>query len=255
MSPNLFTQRFAKLHLLRYIFMSASIIGSVAISSSSVCLAKKSLPSVLPTCSTAIGTITSISGNQLQITLQQDTPVVYAQYSNATQFLKEDVVDFSFLREGINAQIQSRGASEIAETVLLNPSEQPLGCQMFHPVSQATPHPTVTSPSSEPLVVNQGIVQQITDNTFTILPRTGQPKTFAWTTNTTFLQYTDFQSSQILSLGQSVLLIGPARNGVIMASRITVLPQVQKRGKRSCFHSRSNVACDLIALGLLAIVF
>jgi len=234
--------------------MSVIIIGSFAISSSGVCLAQAFLPSVLPTCFTTAGTITSISGNKLQITLQQSSSVVYAQYSNATQFLKEDVVDSSALREGIDVQVQASGASAIAKTVLLYPSEQPLGCQMSPSVSQVNPSSMVTPLISEPLVTSQGIVQQITDNTFTILPRIGPPKTFVWTTHTTFLQYTDDQSSQILSLGQSILLIGPVRNGIIIASRIVVLSQAQKKGKRSCFGSRSNLACDLAALGLLAIV-
>jgi hypothetical protein len=255
-NPNRFTRRLARLHSLRYISLSVIIIGSLAISSSSVCLAQAFLPSVLPTCFSATGTITQISGNQLQITLQQGSPIVDTQFSNATQFLKEDIADSSALREGINIQVQARGASAIAETVLLYSSEQPLGCrQMSQSVSNTPPSSTSASLSSEPLVTSQGIVQQVTDSAFTILPRTGQLKTFVWTKNTTFLQYTNYQSSQILSPGQPILLIGPARNGAIMASRIVVLPQAQMKGKRSCFGSRSNVVCDLAALALLAVVF
>jgi hypothetical protein len=147
--------------------------------------------------------------------------------------------------------------------VMLDPSDQPseassLGCQISHPASKTTQRSTSSPSGGSQVLVSQGTIQQITDNTFTILPHAGLPKTFTWATNTTFIQYTDHQSSQILSSGTSVLLIGPMSNGVIMASRITVVPN----GRSMAMMDRCTLpilSCppipDFIALALLALVF
>jgi hypothetical protein len=259
---NRFSQPFAGFSSLRYISMSAIVIGSFALSSSNVCLAKAFLQSALPTCYTAFGNITSINGQNLQIAPEQGSTIVNAEYSNATHFLKEEVVTSSNLKKGIDVKVL---ANTEAELVILDPSDQlsetpSLGCRIAHPDSQTTQRPTATPSSGEllgePIIASQGTVQQITDNTFTILPHTGLPKTFMWAANTNFIQYTDYQYSQILSSGASVLLIGPIRNGVIIASRITVIPKAQTKGslKQSCFLLPGTFVCDLIALAFLALI-
>jgi hypothetical protein len=258
MHQNHFSQHFADFYPLIYLSMSAIFIASIVLSSSNVGLAKTFGPSVLPTCFTAMGTISSISGRQLQITPEQGGPIVYAEYSNATHFFKEQVVSSSALKEGTDVNVL---AKEEAEVVLLDPSEQfsgtaSLGCQMSQTIQRPLATPSSSSPSSGSFTVSQGTVQQITDNTFTISPHAGRLKTFAWAMNTTFLQYTDYQSSKILSLGVPVLVTGPIRNGVIIASRIIALPQVQRKNsfKQSCFLEPGNFVCDIISLGLLLLL-
>lgn len=252
------SQYLAVFYPLGYLSVSTIFIASIILSSSNVGSAKEFQPSVLPSCFTAMGIISSISGRQLQITPQQGGPIVYAEYSNATHFFKEQVLSSSALREGTDVNVV---AKEEAEVVLLNPSEKlsgaaSLGCQM----SQTIQPPPATSssglPSSGSLTVSQGTVEHITANTFTISSPVGRQKTFIWATNTTFLQYTDYPSSKILALGAPVLLIGPMHNKVIIASRITVLPQAQRKSglKQSCFLVPGNFVCDIISLGLLLLL-
>lgn len=240
---------------LRYISMSAIVIGYVAFNIPNVTLARAFEPSVLSTCSTVSGTVTGISGQRLQIIPQQGKPLVNAQYSNATDIVKEDVVTYSALKKGIDVGVL---VTKMAQLVMLDPTDQlseaSLGCQMLQPAQS----PNSTTPSGSQVMVSQGSVQQITNNTFTILPRSGLPKTFTWATNTTFVRYTDHQSPQILSSGASVVLVGPMSNGVIMASRITVVPNARQMGlMMSC--KLPVLSCppipDFIALALLALVF
>lgn len=245
-----FSQNFARFSSLYYISISAIFIGSFALNSFNVCLANTLLPPVLPTCFTVFGTITGISGRRLQIKSEQNNTVVHAQYSNATHFLKEEVVNSSSLKAGIDVQVL---AGKEAELVILDPSDQfseasSLGCRM--------PQTTSTPSGGTSLIGSQGTIQQVTDNTFTILPHVGQPKTFVWTKNTNFLQYTDYPSSQILLSGMSVILTGPIHNGVIIASRITIVPQGQRKGslKQSCFLVPGTFVCDIISLGLLLLL-
>jgi hypothetical protein len=241
---------------LRYISMSAIVIGYIAFNIPNMPLARASGTSLFPTCSTVSGTVTGIKGKSLQISSEQGGKIINAQYSNATDIVKEDVVTSSDLRKGIDVQVL---ITKAAQLVMLDPSDQPNGasaleCQMPQSAQNSTP----TAPGGSQIMVSQGTIQQITDNTFTILPRSGLPKTFAWTTNTAFVRYTDHQSPQILSSGASVLLVGPMSNGVIMASRITVLPNARQMGlMMSC--KLPVLSCppipDFIALAILALVF
>ncbi len=238
--------------------MNTIFIASIILNSPNIGLAKAFLPSVLPPCFTAMGTISSINGRQLQITPEQGNPIVYAAYSNATHFFKEQVVSSSALKEGTDVNVL---AKEEAEVVLLNPSEKlsgvaSLGCQMSQTIQRPPTTPSSSLPNSGSFTVSQGTIQQITANTFTISPHAGMPKTFTWATKTTFLQYTDYQSSQLLASVMPVLVIGPMHNGVIMASRIIALPQAQRKNslKQSCFLLPGNFVCDMISLGLLLLI-
>jgi len=262
MTLNCSSQRFASFPSFCYIAVSMIAVGSFIIISCNACLAKAFVSSALPSCSITLGTVTSISGQQLLITPKQGNTPIHVEYSNATPILQEDVVDSSALRKGIDVQVLVPARSNQAGVVILNPSNNTrqgslLGCRM--PQTPLTPAAT---PGRNKPIPSLGIMQQVTDNTFTISLRTGQMKTFTWSTNTTFIQYTDFPSSKILASRASVLLIGPERNGVIIASRIAVLPQRQmkgslKMGTQKCFDSGSlgSFVCDLIVLAILAHVF
>jgi hypothetical protein len=244
--------------------MSVIVVGSFIMISCNACLAKAFIPSALPFCSIALGTVKSISGQAILITPEQGNTTIHAKYSNDTHILKEEVVDSSALERGRHVQVLAPAASNEAGVVSLYPSNDTqqsllLGCQM----PQTTQNPAITPSGSGP-IPSQGIIQQVTNNnTFTISLRTGQLKTFTWSVNTPFTQYTD-QSSKILSPGTSVLLIGPMRNGVIMASRIAVLPRGQvkasfKAGANSCAPflgpSLCSLVLDLGVLGILAHIF
>ncbi len=245
---------------LRYISMSAIVIGYVAFNIPNVPLARASGASMLPICSTVSGTITGTSGQKLQITSEKSGQIFNAEYSSSTDIVKEDVVASSDLRKGIDVEVL---VTKTAQLVMLDPGDQPnealsLGCQISHPDSKTAQSPTPPTSSGSQTMVSQGSIQQITDNTFTILPRSGLPQTFTWTTNTAFVRYTDHQSPQILSSGVPVLVVGPISNGVIMASRITVLPNAREMG----LMMRCNLpvlSCppipDFIALAILALIF
>jgi hypothetical protein len=239
--------------------MSTIVIGSFIMISCNACLAKAFIPSALPSCTIAIGTVKSISGPEILITPEQGNTTIHAKYSNNTHILREDVVDSSALERGRHVQVLAPAASNKAGVVSLYPNndtqQRPLGCQM----PQSTQNPAIT-PSGSGAIPSQGIIEQVTNNnTFIISLRTGQLKTFTWSVNTPFTQYTD-QSSTILSPGASVLLIGPMRNGVITASRIAVLPQGQvkgslKEGADSCAPLIGPALCSLVVdLGALAIL-
>jgi hypothetical protein len=213
--------------------MSTIVIGSFIMFSSNVCLATELVPSVLPSCSITLGTVTRINGQQLLVTPEQGNTPIQAKYSDTTHIIEKEVVGSSALRRGIDVKVLATAANNQARVVVLNPSNDTrqsslLGCQ----IPQTTQHPAATpssSRSSDEPIPSQGIIEQVTNNAFTISPRTSQPKTFTWSTETPFIQYTDYQPAKMLSSGAPVLLIGPMRNGVIMASLIAVLPQGQMK--------------------------
>jgi hypothetical protein len=255
MTLNRSSQRCTGFYSLCYICMSMMAIGSFIIISCSACLAKAFGSSVLPSCSVTLGTVTSRNGQQLLITPQQGNTPMHVKYSNATHIIQENVVKSSALRKGIYVQVLVPAGSNQAEVVILNLSNKTrrgslLGCRM-----PQTPTATLGGSKS---ILSQGIIQQVANNTFTISPRTGRPKTFTWSTNTTFIQYADLQSSKILVPKSSVQLMGPMRNGVIMASNIAVLPQGQMQGSsQKCFVSGSlgHFVCNLAVLVILERIF
>jgi hypothetical protein len=239
------SQRFAGFSSWCYISMSTIVIGSFIIFSSNVCLAKSFVSSVLPPCSMALGTITSRSGQQLLITPKQGASI-RAEYSNAIHILKGEVAGSSVLRRGRDVKVLALATNNQARVVVLNPSNDtrqssPLGCQIPQTTQNPAATPSGMRSSSEP-IPNQGIIERVTDNTFTISLRTGQLKTFTWSTKTPFIQYTDSQSPKMLSSGAPVLLMGPMTKGVIKASRIAVLPQGQVKAS---FKRETDNCTDL----------
>jgi hypothetical protein len=249
-------QHFAGFSSLCYISMSMITIGSFIIISCSACLAKALGSSALPSCSVTLGTVTSRNGQQLLITPKQGNAPIHVRYSNATHILQEGVVESSALKKGIYVQVLVPAGSNQAGVVMLNPGDNArqgslLGCRMPQT-------PAATSGRSK-LISSQGIIQRVTNNTFIVSLRTGQPKTFTWSTNTTFIQYTDVQSSKILTSRASVLLIGPVRKGVIIASRIAVIPQGLMKGSfrigTGTQQGLFSLVSDLAVLAILARVF
>ena len=252
MTLNCSSQRYAGFYSLCYICMSMMITVFLIIISCSACLAKDFGSSTLPSCSVTLGTVTSKNGQQLLITSQQGNHSTHIKYSNATNIIQENIINSSALRKGRYVQVLVPAGSNQAEVVILTPSSKTRrgslrGCRMLQTS-------TATLGVSKP-ILSQGIVRQVRNDTFTISLRTGQSKTFTWSTNTAFIQYVDFQSSKILVPKSSVQLIGPVRNGVIMASNIAVLPQEQSPQK--CFVSGSlgQFVCGTAVLALLARVF
>ncbi len=246
MTLNRSSQRSAGFSSLCYISMSIIVIGSFTLFSSNICLATSFVSPVIPSCSMVHGTLTGINGQQLLISPDQGNTPIHAEYSNATHILKEEAVGSSALKRGTDINVLALATNNEAEMVLLNPinntrQSPSLRCQIPQTAQNSTATPSGSRSSGEP-IPSQGIIQQVTDKTFTMSLRTGQLKTFTWSKQTPFIQSTDSQSSKILSSGASVLLIGPMRNGVIMASGIAVLPQGQMQAG---FKRETNRCTDM----------